>query len=112
MNMRDQLIIKIAQINDELLSQYLSKFVVHFEEPKEECCNKFCIRDSGRYCKNCPNHPMRNSNNTYKEEVIKLLNNLLFRKDYHEFLVALSSHSYPVPTVPELENLLQLAYEI
>lgn len=94
---------KIPKSVLESNSRYFEKFLPVFEDIKDPCCLKHCIRSSGRYCNNCPNNPIRLSN--IREEFLTMANSCLINKDYWLFIELLAENGFPYPDTNELSNL-------
>ena len=96
----------VQKINEDALTHYLSKFVLQNVEPKETCCNKFCLRTSGRHCYSCPDHPMYLGDGFKNQRVIDDLNLCLQNKDFANFLFILIENNFPYPEISELDSLI------
>lgn len=99
-------IIEVKNQDEDALLYYLSKFILQDIEPKETCCNKFCLRNSGRHCNNCPDHPMYIGDGFKNQQIIDELNACLQNRDFANFLFLLIENNFPYPEISELDNLI------
>jgi hypothetical protein len=88
------------------LEVYLSKFLPSNEPIKDECCLKYLVRPSGRYCHNCPHHPLRGSNDVLNKFVIATGRKMLNEKNYTEFIALLKKYNLPYPVIEEINELM------
>ncbi len=106
MNTLEEIRAKLNKIPPHVLESnfaYFEKFLPVFEDIKDPCCLKYCIRPSGRYCNNCPDNPIRLASNN--RVFIENARKLLYKKNYFEFIELLANSGYPHPTFIELQNL-------
>jgi len=86
--------------------EYLWKFLPSNEPVKDECCLKHLIRPSGRYCHNCPHHPLRGSNDSLNKFVITTGSQMLKSKNYLGFIELLKKYNLPYPTAEEISSIV------
>lgn len=93
---------------DELLvlHRYFEKFIIKPEELKGVCCLKYCTRESGRHCTNCPEHPMLDYRVRVNESLYNQAISIISKKDYVGFIDFLYQNNLPFPVIAEIEFVL------
>lgn len=96
----------LEKSDQEKLASYFRKFLPVWEDLKEECDFKYCVCLSGRYCNNCPHHPLRSINPECKIIYDKCLV-MIADKEYISFISYLYDVGLPFPIAQEMENQLK-----
>jgi len=94
---------KKEEIN--IIKEFFSYFLIdNTNEVFDTCCIRYQTNLAGRYCKNCPNHPM----NMLEKEEKDLIYTLLDENKFNTFIEKLKEYNLPYPKEKDILYILDL----